>query len=303
MVAPPSQESRPSPICPRTQTTWQLIGDLVRLRNQSGSLLLLWPTLWSLVLASSGHPSPNLLIVFIVGSFLMRSAGVVLNDLADRSFDRQVARTKVRPLASGALSPYAALATAVLLLLAASSLLLFLNRLTILLSPMALALAALYPFAKRWVQVPQAVLGVAFGWGTVMAWAAVRNQLDWPVWLLYAGTTCWALAYDTIYALQDRADDALVGVKSAAIFFGSRTWLAVGCFFLGTLGLLCASGWVAGLGPVFYVLLGWTAWTMSRQVRLLRGTVLPSQAFALFKQHVWIGAAILVGIWAGALFP
>lgn len=303
MVAAPSQDGLPPSTHALAQSNWQLTVDLLRLRNQSGTLLLLWPTLWSLVLASSGYPSPGLLLLFVAGSFLMRSAGVVLNDLADRSFDRQVARTKTRPLASGALSTYVAMATAVLLLIAAASLLYFLNRLTILLSPMAFALAALYPFSKRWLSIPQAVLGIAFGWGTVMAWAAVRNQLDLPVWLLYAGTICWAVGYDTVYALQDRADDARIGVKSAAIFFGSRAWLAVGCCFGGTVILLVASGWVAGLGPMFYILLGWTAWTMSRQVRLLRGSVLPPLAFALFKQHVWIGAAILAGIWAGSLFP
>jgi 4-hydroxybenzoate polyprenyltransferase len=252
-------------------------------------------------LASEGHPSLTLLAVFVVGSFLMRSAGVVFNDLADRSFDRQVARTKTRPLASGALSMQASLVTAFLLLSASAGLLYFLNRLTILLSPMAFLLAALYPFSKRFVHIPQAVLGI--GWGAVMAWAAVRNHLDFPVWFLYAGTICWALGYDTIYALQDRADDARIGVKSSAIYFGPQTWLAVACFFAGTLAMIGATGWLTGLGPAFYVMLTGAAWTMSRQVRLLRGSVSQPIAFALFKQHVWIGMAILVGIWAGVLLP
>ena len=303
MVPVPSPEIRPSPMCRGRQTSWQPLADLIRLRNQSGTLLLLWPTLWSLVLASEGHPSLTLLAVFVVGSFLMRSAGVVLNDLADRSFDRQVARTKTRPLASGALSMQASLVTAFLLLSASAGLLYFLNRLTILLSPMAFLLAVLYPFSKRFVQIPQAVLGIAFGWGAVMAWAAVRNHLDFPVWFLYAGTICWALGYDTIYALQDRDDDARIGVKSSAIYFGPRTWLAVACFFAGTLAMIGATGWLTGLGPAFYVMLTGAAWTMSRQVRLLRGPVSQPIAFALFKQHVWIGMAILVGIWAGVLLP
>lgn len=303
MVPTPSPESFPSSMCGGRQTSWQPLADLIRIRNQSGTLLLLWPTLWSLVLASEGHPSLTLLALFILGSFLMRSAGVVLNDLADRSFDRQVTRTKTRPLASGALGTQTSLLTAFLLLSASAGLLYFLNRLTILLSPIAFLLAVLYPFSKRFVKIPQAVLGIAFGWGTVMAWAAVRNQLDLPVWFLYAGTICWALGYDTIYALQDRDDDERIGVKSSAIFFGPRTWLAVACFFVGTLLMLGASGWLTGLGSAFYVMLAGAAWTMSRQVRLLKGTVSQPVAFALFKQHVWIGGAILAGIWAGVLFP
>lgn len=303
MVTAPSPESLPSPMCRRGQTSWQPLADLIRLRNQSGTLLLLWPTLWSLVLASEGRPSPTLLALFVLGSFLMRSAGVVFNDLADRSFDRQVARTKTRPLASGTLGTQASLVTACLLLSASAGLLYFLNRLTILLSPIAFLLAVLYPYSKRFVQIPQAVLGIAFGWGTVMAWAAVRDQLDLPVWFLYAGTICWALGYDTIYALQDRDDDKRIGVKSSAIFFGPRTWLAVACCFAGMLLMLGASGWLTGLGPAFYVMLALAGWTMSRQVCLLRGTVSQPVAFALFKQHVWIGGAILAGVWAGVLFP
>nr|MBI3612934.1 4-hydroxybenzoate octaprenyltransferase [Nitrospirota bacterium] len=303
MVPAPLPESFPAPVRRERQTIWQPLADLIRIRNQSGTLLLLWPTLWSLILASEGHPPLTLLTLFVLGSFLMRSAGVVLNDLADRSFDRQVARTKTRPLASGAVSMRASLATAFLLLSASAGLLYFLNRLTILLSPIAFLLAVLYPFSKRYVQIPQAVLGIAFGWGTVMAWAAVRNQLGLPVWLLYAGTICWALGYDTIYALQDRDDDARIGVKSSAIFFGPRTWLAVACFFAGTLVMLGASGWLTGLGPAFYVMLAVAAWPMSRQIRLLRGPVSQPVALALFKQHAWIGGAILAGVWAGVLFP
>lgn len=303
MVALPQPETDSASLGLEAPATWQQLAILIRLRNQSGTLLLLWPTLWSLVMASDGHPSLLLLLLFVAGSFLMRSAGVVLNDLADCSFDRQVTRTKTRPLASGTMSRQVAVGTAALLLAASASLLYFLNRFTVLLSPMAFLLAALYPFAKRFVQVPQAVLGIAFGWGTVMAWASVRNQLDLPVWFLYAGTICWALGYDTIYALQDREDDVRIGVKSSAVYFGSRTWLAVACCFVGMLVLVGASGWLAGLGPAFYAMLAVTALTMGRQVFLLRSTVPPSLALALFKQHVWIGGAILAGVWSGALFP
>jgi 4-hydroxybenzoate polyprenyltransferase len=242
-----------------------------------------------------------LVAVFLAGSFLMRSAGVVMNDVADRSFDRQVARTKARPLASGAVTPREALVTAAILIALAASLLAFVNKLTILLSPAAFLLAALYPFSKRVVQLPQAVLGISFGWGVVMAWAAVRGRLDLPCWLLYAGTVLWALAYDTIYALQDREDDARIGIKSSAILFGSLTWAAVAIAMGGMLILLGLTGWMAGLGPVFYITLAVAGCFVWLQVRQLRSPVFPVQAFALFKQHVWIGWIILAGIWTGSL--
>jgi len=264
-------------------------------------MLLMLPTLWALVLASRGKPPVSLLAIFVAGSFLMRSAGVVINDLADRSLDRQVDRTRMRPLASGALTAPEALAIATILALMAASLLVFLNRLTILLSPVALLFATLYPFSKRVIQLPQAVLGIAFGWGVVMAWAAVRNSLDNQVWLLYASTVFWAVAYDTIYALQDRTDDARIGVKSSAILFGARAWIGVGASVCGMLLLLAVTGWLVGIGPAFYVMLVAVAGFLTNQVWKLRGPVSPGMAFALFKQHVWVGWAILAGIWAGFL--
>lgn len=259
------------------------------------------PTLWGLILASQGKPPLSLLLIFAAGSFLMRSAGVVFNDMADRAFDRQVTRTRSRPLASGALGLPAALATAGVLITLAAGLLTLLNTFTLLLSPVALALAALYPFSKRIIQLPQAVLGIAFGWGVVMAWAAVRNSLGAPAWLLYGSTICWAIAYDTIYALQDREEDASIGVKSAAILFGARTWLAVGIALGGMLLLLGLAGWLLGLGTVFYGMLAAVGGFFSQQVRTLRGSVSPALAFAMFKQHIWAGVAILAGIWAGFL--
>ncbi len=264
-------------------------------------MLLMLPTLWALVLASHGQPPVSLLIIFAVGAFLMRSAGVVINDLADRSFDRQVDRTRMRPLASGALGAPEALATATVLMLMAASLLVFLNPLAILVSPVAFLLAALYPFTKRIIHLPQAVLGIAFGWGVVMAWAAARNSLDNQVWFLYASAVLWAVAYDTIYALQDRADDARIGVKSSAILFGAQAWIAVGASVCGMLLLLAVTGWLVGIGPAFYVMLAAVAGFLTHQVWKLRGPVSPEMAFALFKQHVWVGWAILAGIWAGFL--
>ncbi len=301
MPAAPECEQPACAVGQRASPSWRTLAHLIRLSNQSGTLLLALPIFWALVLASQGRPPLDLVAVFLAGSFLMRSAGVVMNDLADRSFDRQVARTKTRPLASGALTVREALVTAAILLTLAASLLVFVNRLTILLSPVAFLLAALYPFSKRIVQLPQAVLGISFGWGVVMAWAAVRGHLALPCWLLYASTVLWALAYDTIYALQDREDDARVGVKSSAIFFGSRTWLAVGVSSASMLTLLGIAGWLVGLGPAFYATLGAVGLFLIRQVVHLRGAVSPGLAFAMFKQHAWVGWAILGGMWAGFL--
>jgi 4-hydroxybenzoate polyprenyltransferase len=280
---------------------WSSLASLIRLSNQSGTWLLMLPTFWALVLASGGHPPVGMLLIFAAGSFLMRSAGVVLNDLADRGLDRQVTRTRTRPLASGALGVPAALASAGGLIALAAGLLLFLNTLTLQLSPVALALAVLYPFSKRIIRLPQAVLGLAFGWGAVMAWAAVHNGLEGPAWLLYGSTICWAIAYDTIYALQDREDDARIGVKSAAILFGVHTWLAVGIALGGMLLLLGLAGWLMGIGVGFYGILAAVGGFFSQQVCTLRSPVSPALAFAMFRQHVWAGTAILAGIWLGFL--
>jgi 4-hydroxybenzoate polyprenyltransferase len=213
--------------------------NLIRLSNQTGTLLLLFPTLWSLFLASQGWPDLKLLCIFIFGSFLMRSAGVIMNDLADQSFDRHVQRTQQRPLASRQISSQQALLFLVVLLGLAAGLLWFVNSLTLLLSPIALFLAGIYPFCKRFISIPQLILGLAFGWGGVMAWAAVRDQLDLSTWVLYAATVCWAVVYDTIYAIQDKEDDLRIGVRSSAIFFGSSIWLGVG--IAGLCMLVCLS--------------------------------------------------------------
>ncbi len=231
----------------------------------------------------------------------MRSAGVIMNDLADRSFDRQVTRTKTRPLASGALSPVHAVLLLGVLLFVAAGLLAFLNPLTITLSPIALGLAVVYPFTKRFFRVPQFFLGLAFGWGAVMAWAAVRNQLDPAAWLLFASTICWALAYDTIYALQDREDDRRIGINSSALCFGSYVWMAVGMIELIMLGLLATVGWLTHLNWSFYGILAGLAGFMSQQVWRLRGDVTPAEALTMFQHHVGVGLVVLGGIWLGTL--
>ncbi|CUS38341.1 4-hydroxybenzoate octaprenyltransferase [Candidatus Nitrospira nitrificans] len=278
---------------------WSALARLIRLPNQTGTYLLLLPTLWSLVLAARGIPPPRLLIIFIGGSFLMRSAGVIMNDLADQTFDRQVARTKTRPLASGELSRRDALILLSVLLVMAASLLLFLLPIVTWLAPVAVFLAALYPYSKRWIHIPQAMLGLAFGWGTIMAWAAVQGQLDTPAWCLFGATAAWAVAYDTIYAIQDQEDDRRVGVKSAALYFGSSVHQGVGLAFGIMLACLTAAGWFAQLGwPYYIALLGVTVFFFL-QIRRLRKPITPTHAFAMFQQHVWVGVAIVVGLLAG----
>jgi 4-hydroxybenzoate polyprenyltransferase len=259
------------------------------------------PTLWALVLASRGRPPVSLLLIFAAGSLVMRSAGVILNDLADRHFDRQVARTRMRPLASGALPLHTALALAVILLGVAGLLLPFLNRLTLLLSPIAVILAVLYPYSKRVIPLPQAVLGITFGWGVVMAWTAARDSFAGPVWLLYVATICWAIAYDTVYALQDQPDDRRAGIRSGPLLFGRHTWLAVGvslCVMVLCLGL---TGWMMELNPAFYGMLAAVLGFFTQQVMRLRRPVPPALAFSMFRHHVWAGAAILAGMWLGCL--
>ena len=290
----------PSP-CPVTPFSWAAAGRLVRLRNQTGTWLLMLPTLWSLVLAARGMPPLRLVLIFSLGSFLMRSAGVILNDLADRRVDRHVARTRSRPLASGELSSIHALAVLAGLLVLALVLVLLLNRVAILLSPVALLLATLYPFAKRFIQVPQAMLGIAFGWGTIMAWAASRDTIDPTAWLLFAATVCWAIGYDTIYALQDLEDDRRVGVKSSALFFGPSVWVAVWISLLAMLLLLGLAAWRTGIGQMFYVMLGGVGLFCSKQAMELRTPVSPARAFRLFHQHVWVGTAVLAGALCGFL--
>ena len=282
--------------------TWSNVSRLIRLPSQTGTWLLMLPTLWTLVLSSRGVPALQLLVIFMLGSFLMRSAGVVLNDLADRSFDRHVARTRERPLASGELRPWQALVVLAVLLTLAALLVLQLNVLTIMLSPAASVLAALYPFAKRVIHLPQAVLGIAFGWGTIMAWAASRGTIETAAWLTFAATVCWAIAYDTIYALQDLDDDRRVGVKSSALYFGTDTWLAVGIAGMMMLCLLGVASEMVGIGGIAYGVLTVVGIVFAKQVNELRSPISPARAFALFHQHAWIGTAILGGLILGFLW-
>jgi len=280
---------------------WSDIADLVRLRNQTGSLLLLFPTLWALILAAEGTPPLSLGLIFIAGTFVMRSAGVTINDLWDREIDRRVERTRNRPLAARRLSVQTGLVIFGLLIVTAAALVLMLNPLTIALAPAALFLVVVYPLAKRVLSMPQVVLGMAFGWGAIMAWSAVRNEIGWPAVGILIATICWAIGYDTIYALQDKDDDVRAGVRSTAILFGSWVWLAVLLFLIAMALILALVGIATGLAfPFYFTLAGAGAW-FGYQVWQIKRGVSRAQAFALFKQHVWIGALILLGIWTGLL--
>lgn len=294
MSAPATPSTAVSSVIP-----WSALARLIRLPNQTGTYLLLLPTLWALVLAARGIPPLKLLLIFIGGAFVMRSAGVIMNDLADQAFDRQVTRTKTRPLASGELSRRQAYILLGLLLLIAAGLLFALPPLVARLSPIAVGLAALYPFSKRWIHVPQAMLGIAFGWGTIMAWAAVREHLDLSAWLLFGATAVWAIAYDTIYAVQDLEDDRRVGVKSAALYLGAALHRGVGLTLASMLVLLAIAGWLSHLQWPFYCTLLGVGIFFFNQVRQLQQPVPPLRAFAMFRDHIWAGVAILLGLLAG----
>ncbi|MGL5762845.1 MAG: 4-hydroxybenzoate octaprenyltransferase, partial [Plesiomonas shigelloides] len=211
---------------------------LMRMDRPIGTLLLLWPTLWALWLAAQGQPNWPVLLVFVLGVVVMRAAGCVINDYADRHFDGHVKRTANRPLPSGDVRPSEARWLFVALVALAFVLVLTLNSLTIVLSLVALALAAVYPFMKRFTHLPQLVLGVAFGWSIPMAFAAQMNLLPLSCWLLLLANICWTVAYDTQYAMVDRDDDLRIGIKSTAILFGRFDKLIIGLLQLATLLLL-----------------------------------------------------------------
>jgi 4-hydroxybenzoate polyprenyltransferase len=203
-------------------SNWNAYWRLMRFDRPIGSLLLLWPTWWALLLAGQGHPRFRNIVIFTLGVVLMRAAGCVMNDIADRNYDLHVKRTRTRPIAAGELTVRQALITFFLLLLAAFSLVLLTNPLTIKLAFAGAALASTYPFFKRFTHLPQVVLGIAFGWGIPMAFAAETAALPWTAWWVLGINVIWAVIYDTLYAMVDRDDDVAIGVKSTAILFGQR---------------------------------------------------------------------------------
>ncbi|HXH64707.1 MAG TPA: 4-hydroxybenzoate octaprenyltransferase [Mariprofundaceae bacterium] len=268
---------------------------LIRLDKPIGSLLLMWPMLWALWIAGRGHPDGYVLLVFVAGVFLMRSAGCAINDYADRDFDAHVERTRRRPLAAGEIRPWEALIVALVLSLAAFALVLTMNRLTIALSFVAVALAGIYPFTKRWTHWPQLVLGFAFAWAVPMAFAAESGRLDAGAWGMFAASCLWIVAYDTEYAMVDRGDDLKIGVKSTAIRFGRFDRLIIGLFQFGFLAMLAGLGRHFGLGLAFdtglvaaLMLFGYQQWLMRGRER--------DPCFRAFLNNNWVGAVIFVGI-------
>jgi len=268
---------------------------LIRLDKPIGTLLLLWPTLWALWLASDGRPRLDYLLIFLTGTLLMRSAGCAINDYADREFDPHVARTRDRPLAAGEIEPWEALALAAGLSLVAFGLVLFLNRLAIALSVVGLLVAASYPFSKRVFSMPQAYLGIAFGFGIPMAYAAVQGRLPLECWVLLAANVCYSFAYDTEYAMVDRDDDARLGIRTSALTLGKWDVAGVMASYVLMLGLLCAVGVMAGLGWPFYAGLA-AAWAMMvYHWFLIRGRSREG-CFKAFMHNNWVGGAIFAGI-------
>ena len=268
---------------------------LMRLDKPIGILLLLWPTLWALLLASYGRPNLAVVWIFILGTVLMRSAGCVMNDMADVRFDAHVERTRNRPLATGDVSRREALLLAVLLSLMAFALVLFLNTLTILYSLGALALAVTYPFTKRFLAIPQAYLGVAFGFGIPMAFAAVREAVPVEGWWMLVANIFWAIAYDTEYAMVDRDDDIKLGMRTSAITFGRFDVAAVMLCYALTLAALWWVGRLALYGYVYYAGLVVAGAIMAYHFTLIRGRSREG-CFKAFLHNKWVGAAIFGGI-------
>jgi 4-hydroxybenzoate polyprenyltransferase len=274
---------------------------LMRLDKPIGILLLLWPTLWALWIASRGHPDWITLLIFITGTVLMRSAGCVMNDVADRKYDGLVERTKNRPLATGEVSIKEAWLLAGGLCLLAFCLVWQFNKTTILLSFAALFLAATYPFTKRFLAIPQAYLGVAFGFGIPMAFAAVNDYIPPLAWVLLAANVAWAIAYDTEYAMVDRDDDVKIGIKSSAIFFGKYDVLAIMLCYAIMLGLLVYVGKFMGFGICYYIGLGAALMLVLWQYQLIKKRV-KTDCFNAFLHNNWIGLAIFLGFAAQYYF-
>ncbi len=268
---------------------------LIRFDRPVGTYLLLWPTLWALWIAAQGLPDINLLIIFVLGTFLMRSAGCVINDVADRNIDTHVKRTANRPLATGRISRKQALSFFAILCAIALILVLLTNRLTIMLSFAALALTTCYPFMKRYTHMPQLVLGMAFSMGIPMAFAAQSDQLPSILWLLYIGAVLWTITYDTFYAMVDRNDDLKIGVKSTAILFGDDDKVITGLLQFFVLFIFCLAGAQFKLGGYYYFALTVTAGFFIYQQHLIKHRDRDA-CFKAFLNNNWVGMVIFIGI-------
>ena len=268
---------------------------LVRLNRPIGIFLLMWPALWALWLAGNGQPPWTIVLIFMLGVVLMRSAGCAINDFADRKVDGRVVRTQQRPLATGVITPTEAVRIFLGLSLAAFGLVLFLNWQTVALSVVALLLTFIYPFMKRFTHVPQLFLGAAFGWAIPMAFMAVTGAIPGYAWILFGMTLLWALIYDTQYAMVDREDDLQVGIKSTAILFGTWDRLVIGALQLLFLGLLWGIGVASGRGIWFDGGLVLAA-TLAVYQQILIHDRQPARCFQAFLNNNYVGMVIFLGL-------
>ncbi len=268
---------------------------LVRLHRPIGIWLLLWPTLWAIWIAADGRPSGELFLIFVLGTVVMRSAGCIINDFADRKIDRHVARTRERPLATGEVSLVGAFVTFIALMALGLLLVLLLNPLTQALAIVGAVLTLVYPFAKRFVSAPQFVLGIAFAWGVPMAFAAELGEVPRLGWLLFMVTMVWVVIYDTEYAMTDRPDDLKLGVKSTAILFGDLDRKFIGGLQLMLLLGLYLVGHSAGRGGWYVAGLGAAGIFMLYQQHLIRDRE-PHRCFAAFENNAWLGVAVFAGL-------
>lgn len=302
MTSPPIRVAPPPPGPLSVRERLQAYVRLIRADRPIGIFLLMWPALWALWIAGEGAPPWRVVLIFVLGVALMRSAGCAINDFADRHFDPQVQRTRERPLASGLVSPREALGVFAVLSLLAFGLVLVLNPTTIALSLVALALAVIYPFMKRYTHLPQLFLGAAFGWAVPMAFTALGEVIPPVGWWLFGATVLWALIYDTQYAMVDREDDLRIGVKSTAVLFGRWDRLLIGLMQVLLLVLLGWIGLMAGRGVIFGVGLALGAALMVYQQYLIRDRS-RGGCFQAFLNNNYFGMLVFVGLVFDYLFP
>lgn len=269
--------------------------NLMRLNKPIGILLLLWPTLWALWLASDGKPHLSIVIIFILGVVLMRSAGCIINDYADRNFDQHVQRTRERPLVTGKVTVKAALTLFSILISCAFLLVLLLNRLTILLAFVGAALAIVYPFLKRFTNLPQVGLSLAYSWGVPMAFAAETNSISFSAWILFFTAILWPMIFDTFYAMVDRADDMKIGIKSTAILFGKWDKLIIAILQILFLLSLILVGYLFNLNKFYFLSLFIAAILFLYQQVLIKDRY-REQCFKAFLNNHWVGLIVFVGI-------
>jgi 4-hydroxybenzoate polyprenyltransferase len=285
---------------PNSKSTWLTILRLLRWDKPAGRLILMIPALWAIVLAARGTPPFPLVGIIVLGTLATSAAGCVINDLWDRDIDPKVQRTRTRPLASRALSVKTGIVVAAIALLCAWGISLYLNPLSFWLSVAAVPFIMLYPLAKRVFPIPQLVLSLAWGFAVLISWTAVTAEIEVPTWLLWGATVLWTLGFDTVYAMADREDDRRLGVNSSALFFGSHATTAVGIFFAGTVVLLAIEGVMMNLAIAYWIALAGASLGWAWHYQQLRPDPLPGSVYGrVFRQNVWIGFMVLLGMILG----